>query len=174
MIHSYSAEEERITFESPRKEEWLKLYSVWEPCVCQSHVDVFGISLWGKSWRWGFLWGCKWGCEDSLQVQPKALRKGFSVLWRQASRPFLDWGYVFPDHGDLQLKPRFCALLQGWLCGLVNQGRGSFLVMKPSRAPQGPPRYRRLSVSLYRTIWCISLSSSTGTKAPPRGLEHPV
>ena len=52
MIHSYTAEREKTTFESPLKDGWIKLFFLAN-CPLQYDVDVSGISLWGKSLRRG-------------------------------------------------------------------------------------------------------------------------
>lgn len=126
MIHSYTAEREKTTFESPLKEGWIKLFFLAN-CPLQYDVDVSGISLWGKSLRRGF-WACKWRYEDSLWGQPESLRKeGFSVQWREASRLFLEletciswpWG-ITAKATFLCLDPRL---------PMINQGRGPALGM---------------------------------------------
>ena len=138
VIHSYPAEKERTTFESPLKEGWIKLCSLWK--------TVFYSMMWMFL---AFLSGARVGDEVSeaangdvrtaCRSNPRLWeRRDFLFSEDRQSGPFWSWGQMFPDHEDSQLKPHFCALLQYWPWGFGKSGKGACSGDATKQGPTGP------------------------------------
>ena len=113
VIHSYPAEGEKTTFESPLKEGWIKLFFLAN-CPLQYDVDDSGISLWGRSLRWGFFEAADGDMRTACGASPSLWeRRDFLFSEERQAGSFWSWRHVFPDHEESQLKPHFCAFEEG-------------------------------------------------------------